>query len=68
MDLGPDDYDLSDSFKPQLRARGQHLGRPSKLTRQQQRSAPPVGASCNAQGLAKSYDLGVVTISRMGAT
>ena len=45
--------------------RGQHMGRPSKLTDAQSRSTAEAGATLAA--LARSYDVGKNTISRLTA-
>src|SRR6201996_6076322 len=53
--------------RERAKARGQHMGRPPKLTPQQQKEArrrPAKGATLKE--LAKSYNVGVATISRLG--
>src|SRR5438270_1771757 len=50
------------------KARGQHMGRPPKLTPQQQREARRRRAQgATLRELAKSYNVGRATISRLGA-
>jgi DNA invertase Pin-like site-specific DNA recombinase len=48
-------------------ARGQHMGRPPKLTTQQQKEARRRRAEgATLKELAKSYKVGAATISRLG--
>jgi DNA invertase Pin-like site-specific DNA recombinase len=48
-------------------ARGQHMGRPAKLTAQQQKEARRRRAEgATLKELAKSYNVGLATISRLG--
>jgi hypothetical protein len=50
------------------KARGQHMGRPPKLTPQQQKEAMRRRAEgATLKELAKSYNVGWTTISRLGA-
>jgi DNA invertase Pin-like site-specific DNA recombinase len=50
------------------KARGQHMGRPPKLTPQQQREARRRRAEgATLKKLAKSYNVGISTILRLGA-
>jgi DNA invertase Pin-like site-specific DNA recombinase len=54
--------------RARAKARGQHMGRPSKLTPQQQREARRRRAEgATLKELAKSYNVGRATISRLAA-
>src|SRR5436190_10064219 len=54
--------------RSRAKARGQHMGRPPKLTPQQQKEARRRRAEgATLQELAKSYNVGRATISRLGA-
>ena len=53
--------------RSRARARGQHMGRPPKLTPQQQAEARKRRAEgATLKELAKSYNVGLATISRLG--
>ena len=52
--------------RERAKARGQHMGRPPKLTPQQQRDARRRRAEgATLKELAKSYNVGMATISRL---
>src|SRR3984957_2939452 len=54
--------------RARAKARGQHMGRPPKLTPQQQKEARRRRAEgATLKELAKSYNVGVATISRLAA-
>jgi DNA invertase Pin-like site-specific DNA recombinase len=54
--------------RSRAKARGQHMGRPPKLTPQQQKEARRRRAEgATLKELAKSYNVGPATISRLGA-
>ena len=54
--------------RSRAKVRGQHMGRPPKLTPQQQREARRRRAQgATLEELAKSYNVGRATISRLGA-
>ena len=54
--------------RSRAKARGQHMGRPPKLTPQQQKEARRRRAKgATLAELAKSYNVGRATISRLGA-
>ena len=54
--------------RSRAKARGQHMGRPPKLTQQQQAEARRRRAEgATLKELAKSYNVGVATISRLAA-
>jgi DNA invertase Pin-like site-specific DNA recombinase len=54
--------------RERAKARGQHMGRPPKLTPQQQREARRRRAEgATLQELAKSYNVARATISRLGS-
>ena len=54
--------------RSRAKARGQHMGRPPKLTPQQQKEARRRRAEgATLKELAKSYNVGAATISRLGA-
>jgi DNA invertase Pin-like site-specific DNA recombinase len=54
--------------RERAKARGQHMGRPPKLTPQQQKEARRRRAEgATLKELAKSYNVGRATISRLGA-
>jgi DNA invertase Pin-like site-specific DNA recombinase len=53
--------------RSRAKARGQHMGRPPKLTPQQQKEARRRRAQgATLKELAKSYNVGLATISRLG--
>lgn len=51
----------------QAKARGQHMGRPPKLTPQQQKEARRRTERATLKELAKSYNVGRTTISRLAS-
>jgi len=52
--------------RERAKARGQHMGRPPKLTQQQQKEARPRRAEgATLKELTKSYSVGRATISRL---
>jgi DNA invertase Pin-like site-specific DNA recombinase len=54
--------------RTRAKARGQHMGRPPKLTTQQQAEARKRRAEgATLKELAQSYNVGIATISRLGA-
>jgi len=54
--------------RSRAKARGQHMGRPPKLTPQRQKEARRRRAEgATLKELAKSYNVGRATISRLGA-
>jgi DNA invertase Pin-like site-specific DNA recombinase len=53
--------------RQRAKARGQHMGRPPKLTPQQQKEARRRAEGATLKELAKSYNVGRATISRLRA-
>jgi DNA invertase Pin-like site-specific DNA recombinase len=53
--------------RSRAKARGQHMGRPPKLTSQQQKETRRRAEGATLKELAKSYNVGVATISRLSA-
>jgi DNA invertase Pin-like site-specific DNA recombinase len=53
--------------RSRAKARGQHMGRPPKLTRQQREARQRRAEGETLKELAKSYNIGKSTISRLGA-
>jgi DNA invertase Pin-like site-specific DNA recombinase len=51
--------------RSRAKARGQHMGRPPKLTQQQQKEARRRAEGATLKELAKSYNVGVATIARL---
>ncbi|MGH7103054.1 MAG: recombinase family protein [Acetobacteraceae bacterium] len=54
-------------FRERAKAPGQHMGRPPKLTPQQQKEARRRAEGATLKELAKSYNVGRATISRLTA-
>ncbi len=53
--------------RSRAKARGQHMGRPSKLTDAQKVEARRRAEGATLKALAESYDIGLATISRLTA-
>ena len=51
--------------RSRAKARGQHMGRPSKLTDAQKVEARRRAEGATLKELARSYDVGLATISRL---